>query len=170
MDVIGFVCASLGSSTVQLHDSVVSRRACACSEAGFRSQNGDRSWGVYCRKALILCVLWPKGLNAKDIHKEMLLFTVGSVCRVVKRFTAVWQTFRWWRRGLNGGGEVAETLCCGFRLTGKAMGQVYQCWWRVCREINVFPGSNITCFTFYIHSWPIYWLSYTLKQASRNFE
>jgi hypothetical protein len=19
------------------------------------------------------------------------------------------------------------------------MGQVYQCWWRICREINVFP-------------------------------
>jgi hypothetical protein len=39
---------------------------------------------------------------------------------------------------------VAETtvkilLCCGFRRTGKAMGQVYQCWWRTRREINVFP-------------------------------
>jgi hypothetical protein len=38
---------------------------------------------------------------------------------------------------------VAETtvkrlLCCGFRRTGKTMGQVYQCWWRICREINVF--------------------------------
>jgi hypothetical protein len=38
---------------------------------------------------------------------------------------------------------VAETtvkriLCSGFRRTGKAMGQVYQCWWRICREINVF--------------------------------
>jgi hypothetical protein len=22
-----------------------------------------------------------------------------------------------------------------------------------------FPGSNIICFTFYIHLWPIYWLS-----------
>jgi hypothetical protein len=41
------------------------------------------------------------------------------------------------------GAEVVETtvkifLCSGFRLTGKAMGQVYQCWWRICREINVF--------------------------------
>jgi hypothetical protein len=36
--------------------------------------------------------LWAIGLNAKDIHKEML-FTVGSVCRV-KRFTTTWQTFR----------------------------------------------------------------------------
>jgi hypothetical protein len=38
---------------------------------------------------------------------------------------------------------VAETtlerhLYCGFRRTGKAMGQVYQCWCRVCREINDF--------------------------------
>jgi hypothetical protein len=40
------------------------------------------------------------------------------------------------------------------------MEQVYQCWWRICREINIFlPGSNIICFTFYIHLWPIYWLS-----------
>jgi hypothetical protein len=33
------------------------------------------------------------------------------------------------------------------------MGQVYECWWRICREINVFffRVSNITCFTFYIH-------------------
>jgi hypothetical protein len=56
---------------------------------------------------------------------------------------------------LNGGAEVAETtvkilLCCGFRLTGKAVGQVYQCWRRICREINVFPPvlmSHILRFT-----------------------
>jgi hypothetical protein len=40
--------------------------------------------------------------------------------------------------------EVAETtvrrlLGCGFRCTGKAMGQVYQCWWRICRQINISP-------------------------------
>jgi hypothetical protein len=33
---------------------------------------------------------------------------------------------------------VKKLLCCGFRRTGKAMGQVYQCWWRICREIKVF--------------------------------
>jgi hypothetical protein len=43
--------------------------------------------------------------------------------------------------------EVAQTtlkrfLSCGFRRTGKAMGQVYQCWWRICREINVFFFSG----------------------------
>jgi hypothetical protein len=36
---------------------------------------------------------------------------------------------------------------------------VYQCWWRICREIIFFSGSNIIRFTFYIHFWPIYWLS-----------
>jgi hypothetical protein len=41
MDVIGFLCVSLGSSTVQLYDSLGSRRACSCSEASFSSQNGD---------------------------------------------------------------------------------------------------------------------------------
>jgi hypothetical protein len=45
MDVTGFLCVSLGSSTVQLHDSLGSRRACICSVV--------------------------KGLNAKDIHTEM---------------------------------------------------------------------------------------------------
>jgi hypothetical protein len=43
IDVIGFLCVSLGSSTVQLHESLGSRRAYACSEAGFSSQNGDRA-------------------------------------------------------------------------------------------------------------------------------
>jgi hypothetical protein len=34
---------------------------------------------------------------------------------------------------------VQRLLCCGFRRIAKAMGQVYQWWWRICREINVFP-------------------------------
>jgi hypothetical protein len=41
MDVIGIPCVSLGSSTVQLHDSLGDRRECACSEACFSNQNGD---------------------------------------------------------------------------------------------------------------------------------
>jgi hypothetical protein len=71
MDVIGFLCVSLGSSRVQLHDSLGSRRACACSVAGFSSQNGDRVWGVLHRIAAFCFVfLWVKDLNAKDIHRE----------------------------------------------------------------------------------------------------
>jgi histone-lysine N-methyltransferase SETMAR len=51
------------------------------------------------------------------------------------------------------GVEVAETtvkrlLCCGFWHTGKVIGQVYQCWWRICREINVF--SRFEYHVFYI--------------------
>jgi hypothetical protein len=29
-------------------------------------------------------------------------------------------------------------LRCRFRRTGKEMGQVNHCWWRICREINAF--------------------------------
>jgi hypothetical protein len=43
MDVIGFLFVTLGSSTFQLDESVCSRRACACSEASFSNQNGDRA-------------------------------------------------------------------------------------------------------------------------------
>jgi hypothetical protein len=46
---------------------------------------------------------------------------------------------------------VAETtvkglLCCGFRRTGKAMGQVYRSWWKICREINVFSRAEYRMF------------------------
>jgi hypothetical protein len=43
---------------------------------------------------------------------------------------------------------VRRLLCCGCRRTGKAMAQVYQCWWRICREINVFPRFEYH--TFYV--------------------
>jgi hypothetical protein len=90
--------------------------------------------------------------------KKYFLFTVGSVCRV-KRFTTgsrnVVNFSLMTKRLKNGGAEVDETiverfLFCGFRRTGKAMGQVYQCWWRVCAEIIFSPASNIT-FYFYFH-------------------
>jgi hypothetical protein len=43
MNVIGFLCVSLGSSTVQLHDSLGTRCACSCSEAGFSSQSSNHA-------------------------------------------------------------------------------------------------------------------------------
>jgi hypothetical protein len=71
--------------------------------------------------------------------KKCFLFTGGSVCRL-KRFTTGWRNSL---KDARQGAEVAETTvkrltCCGFRRIGKAMGQVYQCWWRICREINLF--------------------------------
>jgi hypothetical protein len=98
--------------------------------------------------------LWAKGLNAKDIHKEMFPVYSG-VCRV-KRFTAGSrnspkdvrksqmmpdQVRKWLKQ------QSVWRPCCGFPRTGKAMGQVYQCYWRIYREINVFP--RFECHMFY---------------------
>jgi hypothetical protein len=150
MGVIGFLCISLGSNTVQLHDSLGSRRACAGSEAGFSSQNGDRACG----------------LNTKSIHKEM--FPVyGSKCCYLKRFTAGSRnSLKDVRKSqmMEGrcGGRWARNrrlLCCGFRRTGKAIGHVCQSVEDIARNKFFPPGSHTTCFTFCIHSWLIYWLS-----------
>jgi hypothetical protein len=43
---------------------------------------------------------------------------------------------------------VKRLLCCRFRRTGKALGQDYQRWWRICREIIFFLDFIIACFTF----------------------
>jgi hypothetical protein len=96
---------------------------------------------------------WSKDSMQRIFIKKCFLSTVGSLCRV-KWFTTGWQTFRWCRRGWNVGAEVAETtvkrlLCYGFRRTGKAMGHEYQCWWRICRVINVLFGSNIFFYVLY---------------------
>jgi hypothetical protein len=58
MDVIHFLYVSLGSSTVHLHKSLGSRRGCVCSEADFSSQNGDRSQGLYYRRAVFSCAFF----------------------------------------------------------------------------------------------------------------
>jgi hypothetical protein len=109
MDVIGSQCVSPGSSTVQLHDSIGSRRACTWSEAGFSSQCWPCLRGVLQKSSVLLCVsCWKKDSLQRTFIKKCFLFTAGSVCHV-KRFTTGWQTFRWWRRGWNGGAEVAET-------------------------------------------------------------
>jgi hypothetical protein len=74
MGAIGFQYVSLGSSTIQLYGSLGSRHACACSETASSSKNGDCASGVYYRRVACCCAfffLWVKGLNAKDIHKEM---------------------------------------------------------------------------------------------------
>jgi hypothetical protein len=57
---------------VQIHESLGSRRACECSEAGFSSQNGDRAWCTTEGQLSVVRFLWAQGLSAKDIHKEML--------------------------------------------------------------------------------------------------
>jgi hypothetical protein len=73
------------------------------------------------------------------------MFTLGSVCRI-KRFTIglrnslmdVRKSQMMKRRCESRRDNTQRLLCCEFRRTGKAMGQVYRCWWTICREINVF--------------------------------
>jgi hypothetical protein len=68
----GFICVSLGSSTVKLHDSLGSRRARSCSEVGFRSQNGHREECSTEKQHSFVRLSWAKGPNANNIHKVML--------------------------------------------------------------------------------------------------
>jgi transposase len=105
----------------------------------------------------VVRLLWAKGLNAKDIHKE--IFSVfGGKCLSLKTIHIWVEKFSQRRSKIADDtrpvAEVTETtvkrlLCCGFRRTGKAIGQVYQCWWRICREINVY-FFNFECHIFYI--------------------
>jgi hypothetical protein len=91
---------------------------------------------------------------------KCFLFTPGSVFS--RKAVPIWvEKFSQGRSKVaddaRPGAEVTETtakrfLCCGFRRNCKAIGQVYQYWCKICREIHVsFPVSNITCLTFYIH-------------------
>jgi hypothetical protein len=112
---------------------------------------------MYYRKAAsVVSFLWAKGLNANDINKKM--FPVcGGKCLSGK---AVHNWVEKFSQGIpkvaddaRSGAEVAQTtvkrlLCCGFRRTGEPLGQVYQCWWRTCREINVF--SRFEYHMFYV--------------------
>jgi hypothetical protein len=65
------------------------------------------------------------------------------------------------RRCGSGWDDSQKILRCAFRRTGKAMGQVYPMLVEnICREIHVFFFRfEHHMFTFYIHLWPIYWLS-----------
>jgi hypothetical protein len=109
----------------------------------------------------------------KDIHKVM--FPVyGKKCLARKAVHNWVEKFSQGRSQVADDGrpgvQVADTtfrtlLCFRFRRTYKAMGRALikrwdKCWWKICREINVFffPVSNIIYeyFTFYIHLLPIY--------------
>jgi hypothetical protein len=139
IDIIGFICGSLCSSTVQLHDSVGSR----CTEAGFNSQIAEHASGVYYwRAAFCFAFLWAKGCNAKDVYKEMFPVYIGkhllhkAVRNWVADFSLMMKRLKW--RCGSAWDNSQKLMWCGFLCTGKAMGQVYQCWWRIFWEINVY--------------------------------
>jgi hypothetical protein len=107
---------------------------------------------------------WSKGLNAKDIYEEIFPFYGG-------KFSSSKTVHNWVKEFSEGrskvaddarkGAEVVETIVkrllrCGFRLTGKATGQVYCCWWRICRELNIFPKFVYDMFYILYPVRPIY--------------
>jgi hypothetical protein len=106
----------------------------------------------------VLCVIFVgKRLVAKNIHKEIFHVYGGKYLsrkavhswfeKLGKRFADDEEFEMGVRKSLR-----QEPPCRGFRHTGKAMGQVYQCWWRIMsRNKFFFSVTNITCFTFYIH-------------------
>jgi hypothetical protein len=73
--------------------------------------------------------------------KKCFLFRVGSVFGV-KRFTnGSGNSLKDVRKSQMMPDQVRKwlrQLSKDFRRTGKAMGQVYQSWWRICREINIY--------------------------------
>jgi hypothetical protein len=71
MDVIDFICVSMDSNTGQIHDSLGSRRACACSQAGLSSQNGDLLEECTTKELCsVVRYLWAKGLNTKGYSQR----------------------------------------------------------------------------------------------------
>jgi hypothetical protein len=79
MDVIGFLFVSLGSSTVQLHDSLgsiahahIQRLASIVKKMTVLEECNTE------KQRSVVRYFWAKGLNAKDIHKEMIHVYVGK--------------------------------------------------------------------------------------------
>jgi hypothetical protein len=135
MKVIWFLCVSLGSSTVQLHDSLGSRRASSCSEAGLSSQHGDGAGGVYYQRVGFYAVFVGKRIKCEGYSQKMVSdygrkgLSRKAVHNWAEKFS---QESSKVADDARPGAEVAETifkrlLCCGFRRTGKAIGQVFQC-------------------------------------------
>jgi hypothetical protein len=69
--------------------------------------------------------------------------------------------------------KVSETaivifLCRWIWRTGKATGHIYVLVEGMSRNKFFFSFEYITCFTFYIHLWPVYWVSLVSLTPSRN--
>jgi hypothetical protein len=154
IDVIGFQCLSLGSSTLQFHDSLGNIRAGAYSEAGFCSQTGDRALGVYYRRAAFCCtfVCVQKDSMQRLFIKKCFLFTMGSVCRVKcfhlgrKRFaneefeTKLQKLLR----------QQSKVFCAaGFDALVMRWDKCFSDGEGYIEKLmGFFSGSNFTCFTF----------------------
>jgi hypothetical protein len=172
MDVIGFLCVSLGSSTVQLHDSLGIRRACSCSEVGFSSYMTTVLECTNEEGSVLLSFFFFCGQkdSAMDIHKEIFLVYSGKC--LSHRAVHNWLANVSLTKRLTPSAEVAETtvktlLCRGVWRTGKALRQVLS---MLMEKYIFFTGSNITCFTFYIYLLLIYQFHDLTQEFPRRIE
>jgi hypothetical protein len=152
MDVIGFLCVSLGSSTVQLRDSLGSWRAWACSETGFNNLNWDDASGIYYWRVAFCCAFY-----VGDINKGMFPVYGGkclsreAVHNWVEKFSSrTSESRRWW----NGGTDMAEAtvkifLCCGVRHTGRARDKCINVGGGYGEKLIFFSRSNIMFHVLY---------------------
>jgi hypothetical protein len=62
-----------------------------------------------------------------------------------------------------------KLLLCGFQRTNVAMGQVYRCLWRICREINVFPRFEYHMF-YVLYPYAISLLTFFLISSKYNLK
>jgi hypothetical protein len=78
-DIIGFLCVSLGSSTVQIHGSLGSKRACASSVVKIATVLDGCNTE---EQPSVVRFYGQKDSMQRIFIKNFSLFTVGSVCRV----------------------------------------------------------------------------------------
>jgi hypothetical protein len=101
------------------------------------------------KSSVLMCLSFcgQKDSMQRIFINKYFLFMVESVCCAKRFTTGSRNSLRDVRKSQMMPGQVRNCLrqtvkilllCCGFRRTGKAMGQVYRCWRRICREINVF--------------------------------
>jgi hypothetical protein len=149
MDVIGFACVSLGSSTVQLHDSLGSKCACTGCGAGLKVKMANVLMQYTTVRAAFSCAfLVGKRAPCKGYSQRNVSCLRWSMSR--KAF------YNWAEKCSQRPSKVADDAWPGrpveitteadvqrmeefggFWRAGNAMGQVYECWWRIRREIRV---------------------------------
>jgi hypothetical protein len=104
----------------------------------------------------VVRLFWAKGLNAKDIHKEMFPF-YGGKC-LSRKAVHIWaanvslmtkrsklEVRRWLRQ------QSKKFYAAGFDALVKRWDKCINVGGGYVEKYMFFPGPNITCFTFYIH-------------------
>jgi hypothetical protein len=131
---------------------------------GFSSQNGDRAWGVYYRRAVFSCVFLAgkKGLNTKDIHKEMFPVYGGKCLSRKAVHNCAANVSLMTKKLKRRCGSGWQFYAAGFDALVKRWGRCINGGEGYAKKCS-FPGSNITCSLFYINLWPIYLLFFVGK-------